>query len=84
MKRLSHPHVVAVQAVFVEGGHMYVQMPLYAGGDMRAWLAAARRSEAEVLEAAKEVEQLLALVLAVDEPEVATSRCPHTTLGGFL
>ncbi|HVS02444.1 MAG TPA: tetratricopeptide repeat protein, partial [Thermoanaerobaculia bacterium] len=49
MARLAHPNVVAVYDVGALHRRVFVAMELVAGGDLRAWLAAAPRSRAEIL-----------------------------------
>uniref|UniRef100_A0A0G4GBD5 Protein kinase domain-containing protein n=1 Tax=Chromera velia CCMP2878 TaxID=1169474 RepID=A0A0G4GBD5_9ALVE len=40
LHKLRHPHLVPVVAVWQEGLHAFVQMRLYPGGDLRAWMVA--------------------------------------------
>jgi hypothetical protein len=44
LRSLEHPHVIALEALFMDGPHVYLQMPLIEGGPLDAWLAAAPRS----------------------------------------
>src|SRR5207248_1956663 len=48
--RLSHPNVVAVYDVGVEGERVFLAMELVVGTTLREWLAAAPRARAIVLE----------------------------------
>ncbi|MBL8954774.1 MAG: serine/threonine protein kinase [Myxococcaceae bacterium] len=50
MARLTHPNVVTVHETGEEGGHRFVAMELVDAVTLRAWLAAAPRSRAEVLD----------------------------------
>src|SRR5262245_35854404 len=50
LARLSHPNVVAVYDASELGDELFIAMELVAGANLRAWLAAAGRARAEVLD----------------------------------
>ncbi|HKE19716.1 MAG TPA: serine/threonine-protein kinase, partial [Kofleriaceae bacterium] len=50
MARLSHPNVAVVYEVGAVGDHMFVAMEFVDGVDLRAWLQAASRSRAAIVE----------------------------------
>ncbi|MBX7079632.1 MAG: serine/threonine-protein kinase [Nannocystaceae bacterium] len=50
MARLTHPHVVAVYEVGVDGSLGYIAMELVEGPNARAWVAARPRGWAEIVE----------------------------------
>ena len=50
MARLTHPNVVAVHEVGVEGSRGYIAMELVEGTNARVWVAIARRSWEEIVE----------------------------------
>ncbi len=37
-KLCKHPLVVPLQSIFVDGGIIFLQMPFYRNGDLRAWV----------------------------------------------
>jgi len=47
--RLSHPNVVQVYEAGVVDGRVFIAMEFVHGGDLRTWLSAAPRSDAEIL-----------------------------------
>ena len=59
---LSHPNVVALFDVGIEGGAVYVVMELVDGEDLAAWLAGRRRSWRELVRVFAEVADGLAAV----------------------
>ena len=44
LRQLAHPNVIALEAVFQDGPHVYLQLPYVEGGPLDKWLVAAPRS----------------------------------------
>ena len=51
--RLQHEGIVPIEAAFIDGGKVYIQMKYYAGGNLREWCEAGRGDEAKLLAASR-------------------------------
>ena len=44
LRRLRHPSIVELEAIFQNAGHLYLQMPWYENGTLEEWFTATRPS----------------------------------------
>ena len=51
--RLQHEGIVPIEATFIEGRKVHIQMKYYTGGNLREWCEAGRSDEANLLAASR-------------------------------